>query len=190
MSRFLASLALGLFLLLSASCSPTAPPPRPEPVVGLDRLFERLRSTDNPAEAQAIEAAIRHLWAKTGPQVANTLMAHAMDAAHQGQHRIALALLDRVVMLAPSFPEGWAMRASLHFLSDNPMAAVADLAHTLALEPRHFAALASLGYIMVEMNEPKAALQAFELSLAVNPHQPDLMDQAKRLHRLTGGRLI
>jgi tetratricopeptide (TPR) repeat protein len=189
MRHSLASFALGLCLLSSASCSPAAPP-RAQAPLGLAPLFERLRTTDNPAEAQALESAIRHLWAKAGPQAANALMAHAMDAAHHGQTSTALALLDRVFDLAPTFPEGWAMRASLHFMTDNPAAALADLAHTLALEPRHFAALTSLGYILLELNEPRAALGAFEASLAVNPHQRDLIDQVGRLRRQVTGRAI
>lgn len=189
MSRLFASLALGLSLALSASCSPDTPTHRTVSIApdGIDRLYERLRATEDPFEAQALEAAIRQLWTIRGPHAANALMARAMDAVHQGQPGIALSILDRVVSLAPDFSEGWTMRASLHFLNDDPGQAVADLAHALALEPRHFSALASLGYILLDLAENAKALTAFEASLAVNPHQPHVVEQVTRLQRQLAG---
>jgi tetratricopeptide (TPR) repeat protein len=46
---------------------------------------------------------------------------------------------------------------------------LADIEHVLALEPRHFGALAGIGLIRMAKGEFREALAAFRKALAVNP---------------------
>jgi tetratricopeptide (TPR) repeat protein len=181
MRRRFALLALGLGLALGASCAPEAPPPSVERTISLDRLYDRLRVTDNDDEAQAIEAAIRHAWAAKGPKAANSLLAYALDTVHSGQVEVAMVIVEKAIEIAPGFTEAWMLRSSLHFHMGYPAQAVEDLAHILAIEPRHFQALANAGFIMLDMGDSKGALKAFDASLAIHPHQPNVKEQADKL---------
>jgi tetratricopeptide (TPR) repeat protein len=84
--------------------------------------------------------------------------------------RFASSQFDQVVKNAPDFAEGWHKRATVHFLMGDFEAAMADIERTLALEPRHFAALVKLGLICVQLNEPAVALRSFEAALELHPH--------------------
>ena len=46
---------------------------------------------------------------------------------------------------------------------------IADIHHTLALEPRHFGALSGLGMILRDIGEDRLAVDAFRKALAVHP---------------------
>ena len=90
--------------------------------------------------------------------------------------RLATSLLDRLVAERPLWAEAWNRRAIVHFLLDDDIAAVADIQRTLALEPRHFGALAGLGQIALRNGDGTAALAAFEQALALNPNLDSLRD--------------
>ena len=68
--------------------------------------------------------------------------------------------------------------------------AVKDIEHALALEPRHFAALAGLGQIMVGLGNDKAALAAFDAALRINPSLGEIRTQAEALRRKVSGQRI
>jgi len=51
----------------------------------------------------------------------------------------------------------------------------------LALEPRHFEALAGLGRIFLMLEDRKAALRAFEAALAINPHMKQTQEIVRHL---------
>ena len=51
---------------------------------------------------------------------------------------------------------------------------IADVEHVLALNPRHFGALAGLGFMFEEMGEPELALEALHAAQALNPNRPNI----------------
>lgn len=181
MERFLgtvmATVLLGLTL---AACSPRETPAAIG-TGGLDRLFERLHVTTNRDEARVIETTIRHAWASSARPDANRLMGRAIVAVHHGDLDQALLLLDQVVAQAPDLVAGWNLRATVHYARDDHAAALADIAQTLKLEPRHFGAWAGLGLIMQDRGNKAAALRAFETALRYNPHMTDLFEDVRQL---------
>lgn len=192
MKRILACLSLVMLLGASSSCS-TESASRPDPVAGADRtasldaLFNRLQITDDDNEAHLIEVTIRHVWAQSGRQGVDALMKRAADSTHAGRLDDALAAADQVVAAAPDFAEGWNLRATIHYLRDDYGAAIADIEHVLVIEPRHFGALAGLGRIMLELEDKKSALRAFEAALAINPHLTDVRNQTEDLREQLAG---
>jgi len=64
--------------------------------------------------------------------------------------------------------------------------AIADVEHVLALNPRHFGALAGLAFILEELNQPELALKALNAAQKLNPHRPNINDAVKRLERSAG----
>lgn len=186
MKRILVSIALVMLLGASMSCS-TDPVVRGDRSASLDALFHRLQTTRDDDEAQLIEVTIRHVWAQSGRQGVDMLMKRAADAVHAGHTEDALAALDQVVAVAPDFVEGWNLRATVHYLRDEYGEAVADIERVLALEPRHFGALAGLGRILVELEDRKAALRAFDAALALNPHLAEIRKESNELREQLAG---
>ncbi|MBC7953069.1 MAG: tetratricopeptide repeat protein [Rhodospirillaceae bacterium] len=168
------------------SCS-TDPVPRGDRSASLDALFNRLQTTDSDEEAQIIEVTIRHVWAQSGRHGVDAMMGRAVEALHAGNYEQALDALNRVVITAPDFAEGWNLRATVHYLREEYPAAVGDIERVLALEPRHFGALAGLGRIFLELEDKKAALKAFEAALALNPHLADIRHESDDLREQLAG---
>lgn len=186
MRRFLLSLALLLLLGASVSCS-SSPPQPPQASADLDALFYRLRTTQSSEEAQMIEVAIRHVWASSGVASVDTLMAHAVEAMHAGNYDQAEEVLDKVTEVAPAYAEGWNLRATVHYLKDEYGQAVVDIEKVLSIEPRHFGALAGLGRIMLELEDKRAALWAFERALSINPHLGEVQTEVDDLREELAG---
>lgn len=186
MKRILVSLALILLLGASMSCS-TDPAPRGDRSASLDALFHRLQTTQSDEEAQMIEVTIRHVWAQSGRHGVDSLMMRSVEDIHAGKLDEALQSLDQVVATAPDFVEGWNLRATVHYLREEYGEAVGDIERVLALEPRHFGALAGLGRIFLELEDKKAALTAFEAALTLNPHLADVRQETDALREQMAG---
>jgi Flp pilus assembly protein TadD len=93
------------------------------------------------------------------------------------------ALIDH----APDFAEGWNARATAFFLMDQYGLSVADIQHTLALNPRHFGAMSGLATILERTGRPKDALTVYTRALEVHPHQPGVIEAVERLRAEVGG---
>lgn len=186
MSRIVLSLVLVLLLGASMSCS-TDPVRSGDRSASLDALFRRLQTTQSAEEAQMIEVTIRHVWAQSGRNTVDSLMSHAVERVHAGDYPNALKALNRVVVQAPEYAEGWNLRATVHYLRDEYGDALGDIEHVLALEPRHFGALAGLGRIFLELEDKKAALRAFQAALAINPHLADVREEMNDIQEELAG---
>lgn len=136
----------------------------------LDELFDRLRTTENPLEAQIIEVQIWRIWIDSERDDMNALMEKGTRAMAQGRLEDAIAIFGRVVTTLPDFAEGWNKRATAHYLNQNYTASVIDIERTLALEPRHFGAISGMGLIFLARRDEAGALCAFEKVLKIHPH--------------------
>jgi tetratricopeptide (TPR) repeat protein len=136
----------------------------------LSSLFERLRTTADEHEATVITQQIWVIWRHTDNEQVDALMDEGLHDVQVEQYDQALAVFNKVVVLAPRYAEGWNSRATLFYLMGNYPASAADVQRTLALEPRHFGAWSGLGLIYLGIGNEEAALQAFEKALAINPY--------------------
>ena len=136
----------------------------------LPELFNRLRNTSDPLEAQIIEADIWRIWVDSGLDDMNALLQEGILAMGQGRLKKSIAIFDRVVTTLPDFAEGWNKRATAHYLNEDYTASVIDIERTLALEPRHFGAISGMGLIFMARGDDAGALAAFEEVLNINPN--------------------
>ncbi|TXH36361.1 MAG: tetratricopeptide repeat protein [Rhodospirillaceae bacterium] len=135
----------------------------------LTPLFDALQKAGSPEEAQTIETIIWSIWGQTGDHELDMLLLEGSMAMANDNYDIAMRDFNEVVKRAPNFAEGWNKRATLYFLMGNYMASLSDIDKTLALEPRHFGALAGLGLINLQMDRDQAALDAFQRVLKIDP---------------------
>ena len=63
---------------------------------------------------------------------------------------------------------------------------LADIDRVLALEPRHFGALAGMGLIRIDKGKYREALAAYRRALAVNPFLKERFELVPALERLVG----
>lgn len=149
--------------------------------VQLDRLFSQLAQSKTPEDAKVIEELIWDVWNRSGSISVDLLMDRALEALAAGDYDNSLTFLDEIVDLAPGYSEGWNKRATVHFLRDDYASALGDLEATLALEPRHFGAIAGLALVLEDLGDKEGALDAYRRVLAVYPYLEGAGEAESRL---------
>lgn len=180
--------------VLRAEALRKAMAPRPAPDVAwrekLDALFVRLAAESDPQSAARLAEAIEAAWLQSGSETADLLMERALVSMQNDQYGLALALLDRLVVLEPGWVEAWNRRAAARFHSGDSDGAMADIDHVLKLEPRHFGALAAMGRILEQSGFERRALEILRRVQAIFPLLPQLREHIDRLETDVDGRGI
>ena len=151
----------------------------------LDSLYQQLLTTDDQG-AEAITAQIYAEWAKSGSPSMDLLLMRGHQAMQAGDLPTAIGHFTAIIDHAPDFAEAWNARATAYFNAGQLGPSISDIQHTLALNPKHFGALAGLGMIFEQLNEPDKALEVYKAALAINPHLPEVKDAVKRLSAAKG----
>jgi tetratricopeptide (TPR) repeat protein len=190
----LIALALAAAMLLvpvpvsAAGAAPDGPPaaaasqPLPSPsaeAAELDSLFAALKDLTDDGDARTVEARIQALWLDSGDAEVNRLMDYAVAAINARAYALAVGYLDSIILRQPDYAEGWNKRATVYWLMgayDRSYYArsLADIDRTLALEPRHWGALAGRGWILQDFGEDRRAIDAFRQALAIDPNREDV----------------
>jgi tetratricopeptide (TPR) repeat protein len=197
-AAFAATLSLALLQASPAPAQPavdgarealaeTAPKSRAE---RLDALFDTLAAVESPEAAKAAEREILRVWLQSGSDTVDLLMDWTMTAMDEEDYPLALDFLDRIITLEPGYVEGWNRRATIHFLNDDYAKSIADIEQVLAIEPRHFGALAGLGTILRELGDERLALDAYRQALALDPVMGEVQKAIDELEATSGGRGI
>lgn len=160
----------------SANNNPTA-------LATLDSLFARLAKAQDSVEAKGIGEQIQRLWEKSGSDSADLLMNRVNLAMRMRNLDLALDLLDSIVVLEPQWAEGWNRRATVHFLRDDFDGSMRDIRQTLALEPRHFGAIAGMSLIFQAVGDKKRALKAARAATNIYPFLEGAKDYVDRHSR-------
>lgn len=153
------------------------------------RLVALFADLARPAPAPDTEALIWALWTHHPDTSLDAAMGEALTALAARRHATARAILDHLVAAAPDWSEAWNKRATLAFIENRDVDSIADILRCLALEPRHFGALAGLGAICARQDRPHEALLAHDLALARHPHLAGVAEAAAALRRVVRARL-
>lgn len=178
------SLTLYLFLLLSLSSGALVQADQNAPE--LPGLFSQLAATDNPSEATQIEGLIRLHWREAPDEKSAELMSEIVQAMTAAELPVALQLSNDLVESHPDYAEAWNKRATVHFMMRDNASSVADIRETLALEPRHFAAISGLGLIFLRVEKFDEAMEAYQQVLAISPASAGAERSVNRLRQLLG----
>ena len=163
---------------LAASSTSRAPAVIDDP---LDKLFERLRDSDDQSSQAEAEDLIWALWCAHEDEAARNLLNYAIGSLSCNEHQEAERLLDELVLGWPDWSEAWNKRATLYFLCGRFVESMQDISRALALEPRHFGAMAGFGQICLQIGDEHSALVAFECALNENPNLDAVRDAAEAL---------
>lgn len=191
----LAWVMLLVFVTVAAILSADPGRAQPQPDVAakalrLDELFGRLKSATDEGEADAAVAEIWRLWQRTGTPELDELMERVAALIGQGLLPMALPMLDDMVARAPDWAEAWNKRATALYLAGEHDRSLADIDRVLALEPRHFGALAGMGLIRISRGQYREALAAYRRALSVNPFLKERFELIPALERMVGEKPI
>ena len=157
------------------------------PSLPLEKLFDELAVSPDATHAAAYEAEILKRLHSSGSATTDLLLSWAMEAMNKKRYGDALDILDQVILLDPDFVEGWNKRATVHFLVKDYGKSIADIQHTLALEPRHFGALSGLGMILRDIGDDRRAAEAFRKALEVHPQLKNAREALETLEAKIAG---
>ena len=155
----------------------------------LEKLFGELKREGNPDAARGIADQIRREWQDSGSASINLLIQWADKAVSEEKNAAAFDFLDEAIRLKPDYVEGWNRRATLHFKLGNYRKSMSDINRVLAIEPRHFGALAGMAAILAQSGRDEMAMKAWEKFLDIYPTERQAQKEMGELaEKLTGQR--
>lgn len=143
-------------------------------------LLDRLANPDL-RNWEVVEEEVYQRWSISGSATADYLLRRGREAMEAEDFEAAYDHLTALVDHAPEFAEGWNARATMFFEQQMYGPAIADIQRALALEPRHFGALAGMGIMLEDMGRLDLALEAYEAAHAIHPNQPDILRLLEQL---------
>ena len=152
----------------------------------LDRLFSELVGAA-PGEARRIAAEIELEWSQSGSPAMDLLLRRGEDALEAGDTGQAIEHLGAAIDHAPGFAEAWHLRSAAFFEQERYGLALADLAHVITLEPRHYNALYGMGVVFEKTGRPALAQDAFMRAHTIHPHHQAIGEALERVARKLGG---
>ena len=155
--------------------------------LSLDDLFARLPENADAPAGERIEQEILRRFSRSGSATADLLMSWAEDAISESDYTLALDLLDQIIVIKPDFAEAWNKRATVYYMVDDYGASLADIRQTLALEPRHFGALAGFGLILEAIDRKSEAIRVLKRALEINPRLDQVRETLEKLEKETAG---
>jgi predicted Zn-dependent protease len=140
-------------------------------LAALDQLFRRLAWCAS-AEAAETEDRIWDVWMDHPHRGAAAALEAATRDIAARRYDIAETRLTLLLRDAPGFAEAWHKRAALYYLLGRDDECLRDIARTLDLEPRHFAAMLHFAEILLGAGAPDEARFTVRAALSLHPHQP------------------
>lgn len=146
----------------------------------LDELFTELRQPELE-DWRGVEEQIWAEWSRSGSPALDLLLDRGRDALEAGDTQAAIEHFTALTDHAPAFAEGYNSRATAYFQADMYGPSLSDIETTLALNPRHFGALAGLAMILEALGYDSEALSAYRAVSAIHPHRPNVQEAIDRL---------
>ncbi len=156
----------------------------------LDELFGKLAEDGESPAGGRIEEEILTRFNRSGSDTSDLLLTWAAQAIDDKDFPLALDVLDQILVIKPDFAEAWNKRATVYFLMDKYGASLADIRETLALEPRHFGALAGFGMILRAMDQKQEAIRVLKRAIEINPRLDKVQEALDELEKESGGKDI
>lgn len=154
----------------------------------VDEMFSRLQ--DPKVNSEAVEHMIFDEWSKSGSASMDLLLQRGLAAMEAQEFDVAIGFLTALTDHAPDFAEGFNARATAYFNAGMIGPSLADIQKVLALNPRHFGAMAGLAVILEDIGRPKDALEVWHQVEKLTPYDPKVQGAIARLDKTIGGETL
>ena len=185
--------ALILCLLLisgAALAAPPAKPTAPSQVTSEETLFAQLKKAGSPEDAHAIEQKLQAMFRASGSPSVDLLIMRMQAAQAATDKKTAKKLVEAVTAIAPSYAEGWHMRAEMEQADGDDTAALVSLQKVVLLNPRHFTALAELATMLEDYGDKAGALKLYRRAQDIDPQLEIAGRKVRELTQSVEGRDI
>lgn len=145
-------------------------------------LLSALAAAPDAHAASTIEQRLTDAWYSQATPAVQLLLSHAAMSIGHGKPADALADCNAAVTLQPDLADLYRRRAEARYADGDDRGAIADLAQSLAREPRLVPALMDLSRIAEARKDYPRALQAWKKVLELDPRTEG---GARRLDLLT-----
>jgi len=136
----------------------------------IDELFNELADSRNEVDANEISTRIWLEWFSPNDSKLSTRMSVVTNFLGEGNMESSLHELNGIVEEYPDYAEGWNQRATLLFRMGRYDESLADIDKTLAIEPRHYGAMAGRVLILLKQDRELEALRQMRAALAIHPY--------------------
>ena len=136
----------------------------------LNELFLKLKAEQNIFIASKIESKIWKLWTThpTEPKLTE-LLAEGSYYMSQNQLDNAHKIFSKAIELDPKWAEAWNKRATVLYMLGEFQKSQDDIDQVLALEQRHFGALAGQGLVNIQLKNYEKAIRSYEQAQEIYP---------------------
>lgn len=155
-----------------------------------DQLLARLAKAPDRRAARAIERELRARWSHSESPSADLLLKRVDQAIEAHDMDTARTIAQKLTEIAPDFAEAWHRRATLAAQKEDFDDAIGSLQRVLALQPKHFIALAELGQILEEFDDKNRALDAYRKAKELDPFIDGIEDRIRELTKEVEGQGI
>ena len=137
--------------------------------IELDKLFLELKK-NIPSLSSRIAQQIWTLWS-THPsdQKLTSLLDEGSRLVQDRQLKRAINVFSEAIELDPSWAEAWNKRATVYYMIGEFQKSQDDIDKVLALEQRHFGALAGQGLVNIQLKNYEKAIRSYEQAQEIYP---------------------
>lgn len=174
---FVVGVLAGPLVSLVGACAVLADEPRPPVVLRIDsqqandlaQQFQRLMTAERREVAVLAEQEIWRLWFIGKTEAETARLAEASMVMQHGDLGEAVVLLSELATEFPEFAEARNQLAFARFLLGDLQGSLDDIEKVLALEPRHFGALAGRARIEATLGKLDEAQRTMGEVGAIHP---------------------
>ena len=156
----------------------------------LDKLFLDLKK-NIPSKSVNIEQKIWLLWS-THPsdEKLTSLLDEGSRLVQDQKFYKAISIFTDAIEIDPTWAEAWNKRATVFYMIGEFQKSQNDIDKVLALEQRHFGALAGQGLVNIQLKNYEKAIKSYERAKEIYPtmQSPDIM--IKQIKELIKQQLI
>ena len=135
----------------------------------LNNLFKKLNETENQDEIRNLISDIWNIWYEVDDPKVIEYFEKGIQAMNLRNYPLAIRFFNNLIEEDPNFAEGWNKRATVLYMLGEFQKSQDDIDQVLALEQRHFGALAGQGLVNIQLKNYEKAIRSYEQAQEIYP---------------------